>query len=206
MRLPPPPPSGRSAPGSVGPSTRNVHAPFSRTAATTIYRSSAHVRKIVRVFPLGVPLAVRLRSNQSVEQNVQVANHGKNERVVEPDMVCDGTLYHGKDCTAHDGHGQYAGSAPRQWTQFCHSQTEDGGEHDRVEEPDRKNGPHRRMPACDHGDDGQCRGEERAERKEVSGLDTPQEWCAKKASNHRATPVERNKTCCSLGGKARNLR
>ena len=80
-----------------------------------------------------VPFAVRPGTAKPVEQNIQVANHGYKERVLKSHLVSNCPLNHGQDCTAYDGHIQDAGSIPRHRAEFCHSQAEDRGEHDRVE-------------------------------------------------------------------------
>src|SRR5713226_5050849 len=61
------------------------------------------------------------------------------------------------------------------------------------------------MSTQNHGSCNQRRCTERAQRQQTPGLDSPQKGCAKKASDHGTAPVERNKTCGSLGGEARNL-
>jgi len=100
--------------------TRNLHAPFHAPPPPQLSKLSSRAKNTT-CFP-STRTARCSASTQSIRRtNVQIANHGENKRVVEPDMVCDDALYHGKDCTAHDGHGQYAGSASRQRTQFCHS-------------------------------------------------------------------------------------
>jgi hypothetical protein len=58
-----------------------------------------------------VSLAIRLRSTQSVEHDVQVANNGKHECVVKPDMVSNYSLNYREDRPAYDGHIQDAGTA-----------------------------------------------------------------------------------------------
>ena len=109
-----------------------------------------------------VSLAIWLRSAQSVEQDVQVAEHGEKEGVVKPNTVGNYTLDDRQYCAAHDGHVQDAGAIARQGAEFCYSQGEDRGEHDRVEEPHGENCPHRRMSAQQHGSSNQCCRNDRA--------------------------------------------
>jgi len=59
----------------------------------------------------GVSLAIRIRSTQSVEHDVQVADKGKHESVMKPDMVSNYPLNYREDCPAYDGHVQDAGPA-----------------------------------------------------------------------------------------------
>ena len=81
---------------------------------------------------------------------------------------------------------------------------EDRGEHDRVEEPNGQNRPHRRMSAQQHGSCDQCCRSNRAQSQQMSGLHPPRECRAEKASDHRPTPVERNITGRRDGGETRN--
>src|SRR5215510_7359815 len=59
----------------------------------------------------GVAFAVRSGAAQSVEQGVQVADHGHEERVLNADAVGDYSLNEGQNRTADDGHVQNAGSS-----------------------------------------------------------------------------------------------
>src|SRR5277367_6370743 len=61
------------------------------------------------------------------------------------------------------------------------------------------------MAAQEHRSSDQCPGNNRAKSKQISGPETLQKSCAKKAPEHRATPEERDKACRSLGGEAGNL-
>src|SRR5215510_15388018 len=131
---------------------------------------------------LSVPFAVRLRSAQSVIQDVQVADHGQEECVVNADAVSDYTLDHRENSTADDSHIKDARSISRQRTKFRYSQAEDGGEHDGVEEPYGENRPHRRVPTPQHGRRDQCRCKDCAQPKQRSRLEPPQKSGAEKAS------------------------
>jgi hypothetical protein len=64
-----------------------------------------------RVSGFSVSLAIRFRSTQSVELNVQVADKGKHEGMVKSDTVSNYSLNYREDCPAHDGHIQDAGPA-----------------------------------------------------------------------------------------------
>src|SRR5215469_7033174 len=81
------------------------------------------------------PFAVRLRAVQPIEHYVQVTKNGDNKSVVNPDVIRNDALDDGQDCTAYDSHIQEAGAASRERTELRHSQAEDRGEHNRVEEP-----------------------------------------------------------------------
>ncbi len=107
-------------------------------------------------------------------------------------MVCDGSLYHGKDGAARDGHSQETGSSSAQGAEFRFSQTEDGGEHDGVEEPHGENGPHGSVTVQEHGGSDERTSGNRAQGEEISRLESLQEWRAEKASDHGAAPVEGN--------------
>src|SRR6266850_305698 len=62
------------------------------------------------------------------------------------------------------------------------------------------------MSAQNHGSSDQRGGADCAECQQIFSLEPPQKGCPKKASDHRAGPVERNKPCRGLGGEACNLR
>ena len=119
--------------------------------------------------------------------------------------VCDDPLYHGKDSAAHDGHVQEAGSSAAQGAEFRFSQTEDGGKHDGVEEPYGENGPHGSVPVQEHGGSDQRTGGNRANGKQVSRLESLQEWRADKASDHGASPVEGNISRRRFSGEGGDL-
>ena len=59
---------------------------------------------------------------------------------------------------------------PVRGAEFRFSQTEDGGEHDGVEEPDGENGPHGGVTAQEHGGSDQRTSGNRAQGKQISGL------------------------------------
>jgi hypothetical protein len=107
-------------------------------------------RRCSRYLRCCVPLAIGLRSAQSVEQDVQIADKGKYEGVVKSYMVSNDSLNYRENRTAHDGHIQDAGSASAQRTELCFSQTKNGREHNRVEEPDGEDGPHCHVTAPKH--------------------------------------------------------
>jgi hypothetical protein len=114
-------------------------------------------------------LAIWLRSTQSVEHDVKIADKGKHEGVVKPETVSNYSLNYREDRPAYDGHIQDAGPASTQRTELCFSQTKDGREHDRVEEPDGKDAPHRCMAAQEHRSSDQCPGNNRTESKQIIG-------------------------------------
>src|SRR5437868_7143403 len=51
-----------------------------------------------------IPFAVRFRAAQSEIQNVQVANDGQEERVMNADVIGDPTLRYRNDCAADNRH------------------------------------------------------------------------------------------------------
>src|SRR5215469_3457212 len=102
-------------------------------------------------------LAVRFGTAESVEHDVQVTKDGENKSVMNPDVICYDTLDHRQDCAAYDSHIQQARPASRKRTEFRNAQAEDRGKHDRVEEPDGENAPHRGVPPGKHRSTNQCR-------------------------------------------------
>ena len=77
--------------------------------------------------------------------------------MVNSDVIRNRTLYNGNDRAAHDGHIQNSGSISRQRPKLSYAQSEDAGEHDGVEEPDKDHAPHCQMAAGEHGNDNQHR-------------------------------------------------
>src|SRR5258708_3820595 len=102
-----------------------------------------------------VTLAVWLRSAKCVEQDVQIANHGDEECVMNSDMVGNHALDQRNDRAAHDGHIQNAGTISCQRPEFGYSKTEDAGEHDGVEKSDCQNAPHGEVSGAQHRNDDQ---------------------------------------------------
>src|SRR5260370_30395024 len=145
-------------------------------------------------------LAVRLRTAQPVEHDVQVTKDGENKSVMNPHVICNDALDYGQDCTAYDSHIQEAGAVSREGTKFRHSQAEDRGKHDRVEEPDGENAPHRGAPTRKHRSTNQHGCYNSTYSQKPTSLETPQKSRAEKASDHGAAPVQRNKTSRALHG------
>src|SRR5438876_10263908 len=94
-----------------------------------------------------VTFTVWFRSVQCIEQDVQVADHGHKECVVNADMIRNRPLNKRQNCTTHDSHIQNAGCISRQRPKLGHSKTKDAREHDGVEESNCKNAPHGDVPA-----------------------------------------------------------
>src|SRR5580698_340185 len=57
---------------------------------------------------LRVAFAVRLRAAQREKQNVQIADDGQEERMVNPDSICNRSLGQRNDCASHDRHDHHA--------------------------------------------------------------------------------------------------
>jgi hypothetical protein len=97
-----------TASGSGAPSLREEHDTTTpmREIRTGILRFKDRLFSCHSRFR--VPLAIRFRSAQSVEQDVQIAEHGEKERVVKSNMVGNHALDDGQDGAAHDGHIQDA--------------------------------------------------------------------------------------------------
>src|SRR5215471_19165631 len=97
-----------------------------------------------------VSFAVWFRSAQRVVQDVQVADHGNEESMMNSDVVSDHTLDQRDDCAAHDRHIQNAGCIACQRPELSHSQTENCWEHDGIEKPDGQDAPHGEMAVRQH--------------------------------------------------------
>src|SRR5262245_42403867 len=125
-----------------------------------------------------VPLAVRSGTAQAVEHDVRVADHRHEERVLDADAVGDNSLNDWQNGTADDGHVEKAGVTFRQAAERGDAETEDGREHDRVEQADGENAPHGHWPAGEHryADQG-CRAD-RAHGKQTAGVDPSQQTCS----------------------------
>src|SRR6266481_2747542 len=100
-----------------------------------------------------VTLAVWPRSAQCIEQNVQVANHGNEECMMNSDVIGNHALNKGHDRAADDRHIQNAGTISCQRPEFGYSKTKDAGEHDGVEKSNCQNAPHRDVSAAQHRND-----------------------------------------------------
>ena len=66
---------------------------------------------------------------------------------MDSDMVSNHALNYRQDGTSNDGHIQDAGSISGQRAEFRDSQTEDCRKHDRVEQTNSEDGPHREVSA-----------------------------------------------------------
>src|SRR5580698_11172210 len=109
---------------------------------------------------LCVALAVWFRSAYRVEQDVEITDGGDGQGVMNSLAPTGFSLDHRRIiasvdqvrslanqiwnyCAADDRHIEDARTVAGQRAQFCDSQGEDAGEHDRVKESDGENGPHR---------------------------------------------------------------
>jgi hypothetical protein len=119
--------------------------------------------------------------------------------------ICDDSLHHRNDRASHDGHVQQTRSGARKWAELRLSQAEDGGKHDRIEEPDRQYRPHGDMPGQQHGGGNQRASYHCADGQQRSRLETLQQRRADEAADHRAAPVEGNKSGSRLGREIGDL-
>ena len=74
-------------------------------------------------------LAIRLRSDQSIVQDVHIADKREYESVVKSQMVGNDSLNYREDRPAHDRHIQDAGTASAQGAEFRFTQAEDCRKH-----------------------------------------------------------------------------
>src|SRR6266487_7169480 len=137
-----------------------------------------------------VTLAVWSRSAQRIEQNVQVANHGDEECVMNSDMVGNYALNQRNDRAAHNSHIQNARTVTCQRPEFGDSKTEYAGEHDGVEKSDCQNAPHGDVSAAQHRNDDQGRCADGTHRQQVTGSNSAQYCRSEKAAHHGAAPIE----------------
>src|SRR5450631_1450833 len=107
-------------------------------------------------FPLGfqMPLAIGFRSAHRIKQDIQVANGGHHESVMNSlspnralirlgiDHVSDFSHNIWNGGAAHDSHDHYAGAISGKRAKFSDAQREDARKHDGVEEAHQQNGPH----------------------------------------------------------------
>src|SRR5437660_8618963 len=130
-----------------------------------------------------VTLAVWPRSAQRIEQNVQVANHGDEECVMNSDMVGNYALDQRDDRAPDNGHIQNAGTISCQRPKFGHSKTEYAREHDGVEKSDCQNGPHGDVSGAQHRNDDQGRCADGTQRQQVTGSNSAQ-YCRSEKAAH----------------------
>src|SRR4030095_17259034 len=101
---------GECVPRSTEKIARSVLVPPISPANSMMAHTPLTTRKQVRV-----AFAVWRRTFERVEQDVQVANHGKQKRVMNPDLIGNRSLYHWNDRTADDRHIHEARSSSCQW-------------------------------------------------------------------------------------------
>src|SRR5580704_3525834 len=111
-----------------------------------------------------------------------------------------------QDRAANNSHIQKARATSTQSPEFRLSQTENGGEHDRVEEANCENRPHGGVSVGQHGSDDQSRRRDRAKSKQISGFESLQKRSADEAPNHGTAPVKRDISGRGLLGEGRNFR
>src|SRR5208282_2508678 len=87
----------------------------------------------------------RFRSSKRVIHDIEVAEGRKDESVVNPHAIRQGTLQHRNNGAPNDRHNQQARAISGQRAQFSNPQGENAGEHYRVEKADKKNAPHGHM-------------------------------------------------------------
>src|SRR5713101_2927180 len=156
----------------------------------------------------GISLAVRFRSTQCEEQNVEIANRGRDKCVVNALPPTRFALRHCRvvsaidkvscfadqvwnDGTAHDRHVQDAGSVSGERSEFRDPQSENTREHNRVEQAHRQDGPHGHTPVGQNRNANQQSGHNREQRQEFARFDLLQNCRPDKPPNHGAEPVDR---------------
>src|SRR5271169_1541981 len=69
---------------------------------------------------LGVTLAIRLRSAQSKEQNVQITNHRKEECMMNADPIGNPPLCHWNNGSANNRHDHHSRTISRERPKLSH--------------------------------------------------------------------------------------
>src|SRR6266404_2334539 len=116
---------------------------------------------------LSETLAVWLRSAYRKEQNVEIAKRSGDEGIMDTLAPACLALYHlwvvamidyvsglsdhpRDDCSAHDGHVQEARTLTCKRAQLRDAHGKNARKHDRVEQADRQNGPHRHVAVAQY--------------------------------------------------------
>ncbi|KAI1691683.1 hypothetical protein DdX_21717 [Ditylenchus destructor] len=135
------------------------------------------------------PCRGRSRPPERVEQHVHFARRGEQERELEPPLVGQPAL-HDHQGTPGDRHDEQSRTFLSEGAKPPDPQREDRGEHDRVEEADQDQRPHR----CRTGGKGRNQHHrERADRKDrqhMSGVEPLHQRASGEAPGHHAAPEE----------------
>src|SRR5215470_8205828 len=153
----------------------------------------------------GKPLAVGLRAVDCEVQDVDVAEHRHEEGRVDPDPNGDGSLDQRENRAPDDGHVQDAGAAAGERAELGHPQAEDRRKHDRVEEADGQDAPHRDVAGGQHRDPHQRCGADGADGEEMSRPEPAEQRCSEEAAHHGAGPVEGDVSRGDLRGQATDV-
>ena len=137
-------------------------------------------------------------SDGSVEGDVEIADGGDDEGVLEAYLVCEMTFREGDEGSADDGCDHEGRPPAGEFSQAAETEGEDIGEHDGVEEADEDDAAHGEVSVGEHRDDDQQRGGTGDEGEQRAGADAGEDGGADETAGHGSSPVERDEEGRSL--------
>ena len=132
-----------------------------------------------------------LRSSVGVVDDVQVTDRRENESVLESDTVGEDSNGERNRGTANDRHDEQAGTVARERAEFRDAQSEDAGEHYRVEQADQDDAPHGKMAVTQHREADKRARADGGDAQQRARAYPAQDGGTEEAAHHRAEPVGR---------------
>ena len=129
---------------------------------------------------------------EAVVADVDVAEGGEEEGVVDADVIGDEALQQRDERGAQDSHDQQAGAEVGQRSQLGQAESKNIGPHDGVEEADQDDAPHGDVAEGQHGCDDQAAGEDGGHAQHRTGAQLLGDAGAAEAANHGAAPIKRD--------------
>src|ERR1700691_3842229 len=111
---------------------------------------------------------------------------------MNPEAIRDCPLHERNNRPAYDRHNHDSRSIASQRSQFGYAESENAGEHNRVEEADENNAPHGEVAGADHRYGHQRSGTDCANTEQMAGLDFLQKTGPDKTAYHCTAPIEGN--------------
>src|ERR1700722_1567743 len=167
--------------------------------------SSTTARKMVLTWCL-LSCDYRARSSKCVIDDIQIANSGKNESVMNSQSIRYGTLDHRNNCAANDRHHQQARAFSGERAELRNPEGENTGKHDRIAKAHQKNAPHRDMAERQHGSTNQQTCGSRSDAQHGASANLLQNRRADKSAEHGASPIIRNVASRHQDGNISNIR
>ena len=133
-----------------------------------------------------------LRAIEAVEADVDVAERGEEEGVVDADVIGHKTLQQRDERGTQDSHHQQAGSKVGERAKLGKTEGENIWPHDGVEEADQNDAPHSDVAEGQHGCNHQAAGDDGGDSQYRTGAQFLGDAGAAETPNHGAAPIERD--------------